>query len=141
MCSRSSTGLPKRHSKLSRKVEQDYDKYNSLVRDGYVKLRTSWEQLVEDHMFGGAVKRFQRAIKTQNLRSVIVEDVHAKAVYDGMTRASYFAHEGGTEAPPTLPEPQEFLQDVLDLESAHKTITESGKAAAARREKLGIPPN
>jgi hypothetical protein len=120
-------------------VEQDYDKYNGLVRDGYVKLRTTWEQLVEDHMFAGTVKRFQRSIKTQNLRSVTVEDPHAKAVYDGMTRASYFAHEGGTEAPPALPEPQEFLQDILDLETATNAITESKKAAEARRESLGIP--
>lgn len=126
-------------AKKAIEVEQDYDRYNSLVRDGYVKLRTSWEQLVEDHMFAGTVKRFQRSIKTQNLRSVTVEDPHAKAVYDGMTRASYFAHEGGTEAPPALPEPKEFLQDILDLEAAAKAIADSSKAAMERREKLGIP--
>lgn len=133
--------LKELHGKAKKaiEVEQDYDKYNGLVRDGYVKLRTTWEQLVEDHMFAGTVKRFQRAIKTQNLRSVTVEDPHAKAVYDGMTRASYFAHEGGTEAPPALPEPQEFLQDILDLETAANAITDSKKAAEARRESLGIP--
>lgn len=126
-------------AKKAIEVEQDYDKYNSLVRGGYAKLRISWEQLVEDHMFAGTVKRFQRSIKTQNLRSVTVDDSHAKAVYDGMTRASYFAHEGGTEAPPALPEPQEFLQDIIDLEATAKVITDSNNTAAARREKLGIP--
>lgn len=106
-----------RDAKKAIEVEQNYDKYETLVRDGYVKLRRSWEQLVEEQMFGGTVKRFQRSIKTQNLRSVSVEDTHAKAVYDGMTRASYFAHEGGMEAPPILPEHQEFLQDIVDLET------------------------
>jgi ABC-type cobalamin transport system ATPase subunit len=129
-------------AKKAIEVEQDYDKYNSLMRDGYMKLRTTWEQLVEDHLFAGTVKRFQRAIKTQSLRSVTVEDLHAKAVYDGMTRASYFAaHDGGTEAPPALPEPHEFLQDILELESTAKAITQSKSEAEARREKLGIPRN
>ena len=102
-------------------------------------LRDTWELLVEDHLFNGAVKRFQRPISTLRLRSVMVEDDHAKAVFDGMTRASNFTHEGGTEAPPALPEPAEFLEDVTDLEMAFTSVIESNKATTARREKLGVP--
>jgi ABC-type dipeptide/oligopeptide/nickel transport system ATPase subunit len=119
--------------------EQDIEKYNDLVRGGYRKLRDSWESLVEDHLFSETVKRFRRPVSTQRLRSVSVEDEHAKAIYDGMTRTSTFVHEGGTEAAPLLPEPAEFLEDVLALEKAFLAVVESSKATSARREKLGIP--
>lgn len=120
-------------------VNGDYDAYNDIVRNGYRRLRDCWEVLIEDHLFAGTVKRFQRPVKTLKLRSVSVEDEHAKAVYDGMTRASYFAHEGGEEAPPALPEEHEFLQDIQDLDTIAAKIKASNKATEARREKLGIP--
>ena len=91
------------------------------------------------HLFNGAVKRFQRPVCTLRLRSVMVEDDHAKAVLDGMTRTSNFTHEGDTEVPPALPEPAEFFADVTALEKAFMSVMESNKATAARREKLGIP--
>lgn len=127
------------HARKALEQEQDIDKYNDLVRGGYRKLRDSWESLVEDHLFSETVKRFRRPVSTQRLRSVSVEDAHAKAIYDGMTRTSTFVHEGGTEAPPPLPDPAEFLEDVLALEKTYLAVVESGKATSARREKLGIP--
>lgn len=129
------------HARARKALEQEHDieKYNDLVRGGYRKLRDSWESLVEDHLFSETVKRFRRPVATQRLRSVSVEDEHAKAIYDGMTRTSTFVHEGGTEAPPPLPEPTEFLEDVLALEKAYLAVVDSNKATSARREKLGIP--
>lgn len=126
-------------AKKALEQDQDYEQYNSIVRSGYRMLRDTWELLVEDHLFNGAVKRFQRPISTLRLRSVRVEDEHAKAAFDGMTRASNFTHEGGAEAPPTLPEPSEFLADVLALEAAFNSVVETNTATAARREKLGVP--
>lgn len=133
--------LKDQHFKAKKALEQDqdYEQYNSIVRGGYRMLRDSWELLIEDHLFNGAVKRFQRPISTLRLRSVRVEDEHAKAVFDGMTRASNFTHEGGAEAPPVLPEPSEFLADVLALEAAFNSVVDTNTATAARREKLGVP--
>lgn len=119
--------------------EGNYEKYDELVRGGYRKLRDSWELLVEDHLFAGTLKRFRRPVQTLKLRSVRVEDADAKAVYEGMTRASYFVHEGGDEAPPPLPELNEFLADIQGLESALKNVDANSKKAEVDREKLGMP--
>ena len=133
--------LKELQAKAKKTLEQDkdFEQYNQLVRNGYRMLRDSWELLVEDHLFNGTVKRFHRPISTLRLRAVQVEDEHAKAVYDGMTRASSFTHEGGAEAPPPLPEPAEFLVDILALEKAFNAVIDSNKATEARREKLGVP--
>lgn len=133
--------LKELQAKARKALEQDkdFEQYNQLVRNGYRMLRDSWELLVEDHLLNGTVKRFHRPISTLKLRSVRVEDEHAKAVYDGMTRASNFTHEGGSEAPPPLPEPAEFLLDIAALEKAFTAVIDSNKATEARREKLGVP--
>lgn len=135
--------LKELHGRAKAVIEdaQDIDAYNLLVRDGYRRLRDSWELLVEEQMFNGTVRRFHRPISTLKLRSVCVEDEHVKAVYDNVTRTSYFAHEGGAEAPPSLPEHHEFLEDVLKLEVALTAITNSNKAAELRRQAIGVPSN
>lgn len=133
--------LKELHGRAKAAIEdaQDIDTYNLLVRDGYRRLRDSWELLVEEQIFNGTVRRFHRPISTLRLRAVSVEDEHVKAVYDNVTRTSYFAHEGGTEAPPALPEHHEFLDDVLKLEKAFAAIVVSNKAAETRRQTLGVP--
>ncbi|MFP8835294.1 AAA family ATPase [Hydrogenophaga sp. XSHU_21] len=119
--------------------EGNYTRYDELVRAGYRKLRDSWELLVEDHLFAGTLKRFRRPVQTLRLRAVRVEDADAKAIYEGLTRTSYFVHEGGDEAPPALPEPHEFLADIDALEAALMSIDSNSKRVAFEREKLGIP--
>jgi hypothetical protein len=126
-------------AKKALEVDGDYDKYSELVFGGYRRLRDSWEMLVEDNLFAGTVKRFRRPVQTLKLRAVRVEDSDAKAIYEGMTRVSSFVHEGGDEAPPTLPEPHEFLADILALESATNSVEANSKRVEAEREKLGIP--
>lgn len=126
-------------AKKALEKDGNYEAYNDIVRSGYRKLRDSWELLVEDHLFAGTLKRFRRPINTLKLRSVRVEDEHAKAVYEGMTRASYFLHEGGTEAPPPLPDLNDFLADIEALESTLKSVDENSTRVEAEREKLGIP--
>lgn len=126
-------------AKKALEVDGDHEKYSELVSVGYRRLRDSWEMLVEDHLFAGTVKRFRRPIQTLKLRGVRVEDSDAKAIYEGMTRVSTFVHEGGDEAPPALPEPHEFLADIVALESAMNSVEANSKRVEAEREKLGIP--
>lgn len=126
-------------AKKALEVDGDHEKYSELVSVGYRRLRDSWEMLVGDHLFAGAVKRFRRPIQTLKLRAVRVEDSDAKAIYEGMTRVSNFVHEGGDEAPPPLPEPHEFLADILALESAMNSVETNSKRVEAEREKLGMP--
>ena len=126
-------------AKKALEVDKDFDTYNSHVRNGYRMLRDSWEQLVEEHLFNGTVRRFQRPIQTLKLRAVRVDDAGAKAVYDGMTRVSNFVHEGGVEAPPALPQPREFLGDIETLATTYDSIAARNKVAEDERVALGIP--
>jgi hypothetical protein len=116
----------------------DHDLYNDIVRNGYRRMRDTWELLIEDHLFAGTVKRFKRSIETMKLRYVSVSDEEASAVYNGMSRCSYFTHEGGAEAPPALPGPEEFLADVEDLAAALKLIDDNKKLTEKRRSEEGL---
>lgn len=116
----------------------DYLSYNTMVRTGYRQMRDTWELLVEDLLFAGTVKRFRRSVDTKKLRYVVVEDDDVKSVYEGMTRCSNFTHEGGAEAPPPLPRPDEFLADVERLGTAVSIIKARKKGVEERRAKAGV---
>jgi recombinational DNA repair ATPase RecF/F0F1-type ATP synthase assembly protein I len=59
----------------------------------YSDLRTTWERAVEERLFQGVVQRFQRAVKTQSLRNVVVTPELIKQIDAGMARASMFVHD------------------------------------------------
>jgi energy-coupling factor transporter ATP-binding protein EcfA2 len=125
-------------AKKTLEQEKDHDAYNDLARTCYRRMRDTWELLVEDQLFGGAVKRFRRAVNTLNLRRVSIEDEDVKSVYDGMTRCSYFTHEGGAEAPPALPTPDELIADIETLGNAVVAVKAKGDAAERRRTASGM---
>lgn len=127
-----------KRAKKALEEEHDHETYNNIVRNGYRRMRDTWELLIEEHLFAGTVKRFRRAIETSKLRYVSVDDAEAAAVYSGMTRCSIFTHEGGVEAPPPLPEPHEFLADVEALAAALKMINDNKKATEKRRVEAGL---
>lgn len=149
-----SDGLPFEAKKLSARINDlreqskrakraleedcDHESYNDTVRNGYRRMRDTWELLIEEHLFAGTVKRFRRSIETSKLRYVSVSDEEASAVYNGMTRCSNFTHEGGAEAPPALPEPDEFLADVEELAVAIKLIDDNKKLTEKRRSEDGL---
>lgn len=118
--------------------EHNHELYNDIVRNGYRRMRDTWEQLIEEHLFAGTVKRFRRSIDTLKLRYVSVDDAEAGAVYNGMTRCSNFTHEGGAEAPPALPQPDEFLADIEELAATLKLIDDNKKATEKRRVEAGL---
>ena len=117
---------------------KDHDSYNNLVRNGYRRLRDTWELLVEDLLFCGTVKRFRRSVNTLKLRGVMIDDADIKPVYEGMTRCSNFTHEGGAEAPPPLPTPDEFIGDIEALGAAVNAITTKTKVVEQRRKEAGM---
>ncbi|WP_374662270.1 AAA family ATPase [Inhella sp.] len=126
-----------KRAKKALEQEKNHELYNNIVRNGYRRMRDTWESLIEEHLFAGTVKRFRRPIETSKLRYVSVSDPEAAAVYNGMTRCSNFTHEGGAEAPPALPEPDEFLADVEALAVALKMIDDNKKATEKRRVEAG----
>jgi len=118
--------------------EQDYEAYNDLVRQGYRRMRDTWELVVEDLLFNQAVKRFRRSVETQRLSSVLVEDTDVQEVSLGMSRCSQFTHEGGAEAPPPLPAPDDFIADIEMLGTTIDRLMSRLKDVAARRKKQGM---
>jgi hypothetical protein len=68
----------------------------------------------------------------------MIEDSDIKPVYEGMTRCSNFTHEGGAEAPPPLPTPQEFIGDIEALGAAVSAITTKTKVVEQRRKEAGM---
>jgi hypothetical protein len=127
-----------KRAKKALEEEHNHELYNDIVRNGYRRMRDTWELLIEEHLFAGTVKRFRRPIETSKLRYVSVSDAEAAAVYNGMTRCSNFTHEGGAEAPPALPEPDEFLADIEALGDALKLIDDNKKATEKRRVEAGL---
>lgn len=119
-------------------VDRNFEGYNDLVRSSYRRLRDTWEQLVEDTLLQSTVRRYRVSVETSRLKSVSVDDTDASTVYNGMTRCSKFTHEGGTEAPPPLPEPDEFEADVEELAGYAKTVEDRAKATAERRKLAGL---
>lgn len=127
-----------KRAKKALEEDSDHELYNDTVRNGYRRMRDTWELLIEEHLFAGTIKRFRRSIETSKLRYVSVSDKEATAVYNGMTRCSNFTHEGGDEAPPLLPDPSEFLADVEALAAALKLVDENKNVTEKRRLEDGL---
>jgi hypothetical protein len=98
----------------------DQLKYESEVRTFYDRLRTTWERAVEDILFGGAIRRFGREVRTQPLKRLhLVTEAQMAALDAGMTRASEWisGHDHAGELALAVPEPQEAADDLKALES------------------------
>ena len=86
-------------------IEKKPEDSERITREGYRKLRDLWERLIEECLFGDVVRRFGNSINTRELRKVEVEDQDYVAIDQGMTKCSKYTHDGPTEAPPPLPQP------------------------------------
>lgn len=71
----------------------DYESAWRHANGFYQRVRTSWERAVEERLFAGVVERFERDVKTLQLKDVKVSDELIGQVERGMTRASMFLHE------------------------------------------------
>lgn len=68
--------------------DPDGDEYRTLHYQFFARMRGTWERVVEEVLFGGVVRRFQNAVKTQSLKVVQVGDQDHQIIYRGMTTAS-----------------------------------------------------
>ena len=86
----------------------------------YGDLRTSWERAVEERLFRGVVQRFQRAVKTQSLKEVVITGDLVDRVERGMTRSSMFVHDEPPSSLAPLPGRTELEADVAYLADFEK---------------------
>ena len=97
-----------------------YDEAWHRVTQFYSDLRTSWERAVEERLFRGVVQRFQRAVKTQSLKEVVITGDLVDQVERGMTRSSMFVHDEPPSSLTPLPGRTELEADVACLTDFEK---------------------
>jgi hypothetical protein len=108
------------------------------VRDGYGKLRDCWERLIEEALFGDAIRRFRNSVHTKLLKRACVEHQDFQEVWEGMSRCSNFTHDAPLEAPPALPTPSDFVADVGSIERSFDRIRK--RATEIERERVLLVP-
>jgi hypothetical protein len=113
--------------------EKNVEEYERLVHDGYRKLRDTWERLIEEGLFGEAVRRFRNSIQTKRLKYAYVDDQDFQEIWEGMTRCSNYTHDAPLEAPPSTPTPDDFIRDVERLKTNHDRIVKRNKLIEERR--------
>jgi len=97
-----------------------YDEAWHRVTQFYSDLRTSWERAIEERLFRGVVQRFQRAVKTQSLKEVVITGDLVDRVERGMTRSSMFVHDEPPSSLSPLPGRTELEADVACLADFEK---------------------
>jgi energy-coupling factor transporter ATP-binding protein EcfA2 len=117
--------------------DKNHEQYDLLIRNGYRRLRDAWERLIEECLFGDAVRRFRNSVQTQRLRFAEVEDQDAIAVNQGMTRCSMFTHDAPMETAPDLPTPDVFADDIDHLRKTFVRIDARMKVTEQRRKQAG----
>jgi len=116
--------------------DKNIEEYERLVRDGYRKLRDTWERLIEEGLFGEVVRRFRNSIETKRLKCAYVDDQDFQEVWEGMTRCSNYTHDAPIDAPPPVPEPDDFIADVARLKASHDRIVKRKKLIEEQRVAL-----
>jgi hypothetical protein len=112
--------------------------HRKLTVDAYRQLRIAWERAVEEVLFRNVVLRFRKGIETQRLSGVLVEDGDFAIVDSGMSKCSNYAHDqallGGCE----VPDPDELLADINELDEWRKKISERGEKLSKKRKSTGV---
>ena len=103
----------------------DYEEAWRRANGFYQRLRTSWERAVEERLFAGVVERFERDVKTLQLKDVKITDGLIGQIEQGMTRTSQFLHEGAFAAQVTLPSLTEMSDDLDKLRGFERTTRRS----------------
>lgn len=110
-----------------KKIEASGDyEYEMRVKDGYGRLRETYERLVEEWLLRIVVERFGRAIQTQSLKE-IVDDVSSEdndIINAAMSKCSTYlrGHDDATGLAVECPRSSEFEKDVNDLDIYFKAL-------------------
>jgi energy-coupling factor transporter ATP-binding protein EcfA2 len=108
---------------LADKGKAEYDLYAKGI---CTDVRILIERLVEDTLLNNVVRRFRRAVQTQNkiggLAKIRPED--CQLIDEFMTKYSRYEHSQPSEAPVPLPEPDEIAADLTRLQEWLKAFSE-----------------
>lgn len=112
----------------------DEFEHHRSTADAYRQLRIAWERAVEEVLLRNVVLRFRKGIETQRLSGVSVEDSDYITVDRWMSKCSNYAHDqamlGGVE----VPDPDELLSDINELDKWRLEISDRGEKLSKKRK-------
>ena len=117
------------------------EKHRHAIKGFYTDLRETWERLVEEVLLSKVVERFGSDVKTQSLKSVIVDHDDYRTIFWAMKRVSERSgHDmaGGKDLP--LPNLEEMQRDVEALEQYRLEIRDRSKKVQRERQALEKAP-
>ncbi|MFZ3002532.1 MAG: AAA family ATPase [Undibacterium umbellatum] len=131
-------GVLKTQQTLIEKLFKDGadEDYRRETIDAYVHLRMAWERAVEEVLLRNVVLRFRKGIETNRLKDVSVEDSDYQQVYAGMAKCSNYAHDKASIGCVAVPEPDELLRDILELDKWRAAVEIRSQVTLKRRKSL-----
>lgn len=102
--------------------------------DAYFRLRMAWERTVEEVLLRNVILRFRKSIETQRLAGVVVDDNDYAKVYAGMTKCSNYAHDKAMHGGVAVPEPDELIADILELDTWRDSLEKRSVLTAQKRK-------
>ncbi|MDP2331840.1 MAG: AAA family ATPase [Reyranella sp.] len=117
------------------------DEYEKEAQYFYIRLRETWERMVEEKLFANVVVRFRRSVETKRLAEAVVDDELVTKVFHGMSAiSSYAAHDTPAAAGVHWPDPDGVAAHLSSLSECLAAIEVESKATKVRREKLEKAP-
>lgn len=102
--------------------------------EAYFRLRMAWERAVEEVLLREVILRFRKGVETQRLAGVVVEDGDYAQVYAGMSKCSNCAHDKALQGGIAVPDPEELLADITELDTWRENIEKRSKVTAQARK-------
>ncbi|WP_425419752.1 AAA family ATPase [Oricola indica] len=135
------SGKPSHSKKTKQRIGELTEAKNRLFRDGYdpaspeyrdqvtaiyTLMRETWERLVEEILFNGAIQRFRPEIMTQSLKHACYDPTEDyPAIFEGMKRCSHYSgHDQAADLPSELPSQEAIEADLQALQDFHKKVSD-----------------
>lgn len=114
-------------AKAMKVADQSANQYERDAKQIYGRMRDAWERLVEELLFKGVVQRFQKDVKTKELRYLTAEPNIIFRIDVGMTRCSTYSHDNPIPNTDPIPDPGELAADLEELEKVAEWLTQHHK--------------
>lgn len=125
---------------LKAKYEASDPSYRDEARSFGVKLRETWERVIEEGVFKKVTIRFRRSIDTLRLREVSLNDEIWQDIHWGITRSSHWAHDEPETTGDPPPTPDELSGEINNIRVLMSKIKALSKETDKRRKELLKPP-
>ena len=123
--------LKKKQQKLEKILrEKSREEYENKASKIYGKLRETWERLVEELLLNSVVVRFGRTVETRRLKRVVdIDQKDYDKIEKAMSKCSGYltGHDQASALNEPLPEPDEILDDINELDEYRKELQDDRK--------------